>query len=145
MTVDEIFAEWEADSDIKATDLDREALKIPKLHHKYYRILSGERMKLRKAEGDFMILKKQKQEYYMGTLDQETLREKGWRPFRIRVLKQDLATYTDADEEIIQHTLKMAVLKEKIEILDSIIRTVGNRGFQIKSAIDFIKFKNGEF
>ena len=37
----------------------------------------------------------------------------------------------------------IAYHKEKIEFLESVIRTINNRGFQIKNAIDWEKFKVG--
>jgi hypothetical protein len=144
MTIDEIFAEWEVDSTISPVDLDRASLEIPKLHNKYYRMLSAERMRLRKAEADFAVLKKVKSDYYAGTLDVETMRERGYAPFRLKVLRADISNYLDADEELIQHGLKMSVMKEKVEILDSIIRTVGNRSFHVSNAIAFIRFKAGD-
>ena len=37
----------------------------------------------------------------------------------------------------------IVLMEEKIHYLDSIIKMVSNRGFQIKSAIDWIKYKDG--
>ena len=34
-------------------------------------------------------------------------------------------------------------MQEKINYVESIIKMINNRGFQIKSAIDWIKFKHG--
>jgi hypothetical protein len=144
MTIDEIFAEWEVDSVISPNDLDGASLKISRLHNKYYRMLSDERMRLKKAEADHAVLKRIKTDYYSGTLDVETMRERGYTPFRLKVLRADMATYLESDEEIIQHGLRMALMKEKVDVIDSIIRVIGNRSFHINNAISYLKFKNGD-
>lgn len=143
MTLDEIFNEWETDSEISPHHLDAESLKTPKLHTKYYRFLSKERMKHTKLLSDLSIIKKLKTDYYAGTLDLETMKERGYRPLRLKVLRSDIGLYLDSDEEIIQHNFKIAMTKEKIEALTDIIKMIGNRGFQIKSAIDFLRFQAG--
>jgi hypothetical protein len=51
--------------------------------------------------------------------------------------------YIEADEDIIKLSLKIGVQQEKIDFLESIIKTIINRGYNIKSAIEFIKFTNG--
>ena len=38
MKLEEIQESWSSDSQIDDTQLDNESLKIPELHHKYYRI-----------------------------------------------------------------------------------------------------------
>ena len=89
------------------------------------------------------ILKKIKSEYYMGTLDSNTITERGYKPFKLKVLKADLPMYLESDEEIIQMNLRLSACKEKILFLESIIKTISMRGYQIKTAVDWIKFKNG--
>jgi hypothetical protein len=50
MKLEQIFAEWEKDSNIDQTELGEESLKISKLHHKYFQILTYERVQHRKLE-----------------------------------------------------------------------------------------------
>ena len=40
MKLEEIQESWSSDSKIDDTELDNESLKIPELHHKYFRIFS---------------------------------------------------------------------------------------------------------
>ena len=40
-------------------------------------------------------------------------------------------------------SLKIGFQQEKIEFLDSILKTLNNRGYNIKTAVDWIKFTNG--
>jgi len=143
MKLDEIHALWSQDCDINRIELGEEALKIPKLHSKYLRMFSDERMLLRKLEEDRNTLKLLKIDYYRGVLPEEDLRANGWEPFRLSVLKSDLPMYLDADQDIIKINLKISVQQEKVDTLEAIIKSISNRGYLIKSAIDFEKFKVG--
>jgi N6-adenosine-specific RNA methylase IME4 len=52
-------------------------------------------------------------------------------------------TYIESDDLFIESTIKVAMQEEKVSYLDSIIKSLNNRGFQIKSAIDWAKFTSG--
>jgi len=141
--IEDIFALWETDSKIDRTELSDESLKIPQLHHKYYKIFTNERLLLRKLEADAKILKLEKYEFYTQGHTKET-QDKGWElPSRGMILKADLPMYMESDKEIIELNLKIGYQLEKIELLENIIKTISNRGFQIKNAIDWNKFIQG--
>jgi len=59
------------------------------------------------------------------------------------ILKADLPMYMEADKDIIELNLRIGYQLEKIELLENIIKTISNRGFQIKNAIDWNKFIQG--
>jgi hypothetical protein len=79
----------------------------------------------------------------MGVLDQETLIEKGWDPNPLKILKQDLSIYMDADQDLQRIQAKIDIQKQKNSFLESAIKTISNRGFLIKNAIDWERFKVG--
>lgn len=142
MKIEEIFKEWEQDSNIDHTELGRESLKIPKLHHKYYQIYIKEKLLLRKFEADLKQLKLDKYEFYTQGPHKET--PKDWQlPAIGKVLKNDVNTYMDADKEIIALSLKIGYQMEKIDLLDSIIKSIATRNFIIKNGIDWAKFQVG--
>ena len=143
MTIEEIFDEWEKDSDMPEYEIVKSSQDTARLHHKYHKMLTFERLKMHKLEGDIALLKKIKQEYYLGTLDTETMKERGYKPFKIRVLKSDVQTYMDSDQELIQSKLKLSVINEKIEFLQSVIKMIMNRSFTINNTINYIKFREG--
>jgi hypothetical protein len=143
MRIDEIQALWEADANIDRMELGNEAIKIPKLHSKYYKIYIDERLSLRKAQADYKVLLKDKQVYYMGGMDKVELDERGWEQNPIRVLKADLPTYIESDPDIVKQTLKIGYQQEKVDFLESIIKTLRERGFNIKSAIEWARFQVG--
>lgn len=143
MTLDEIFEQWGKDAKIDRLELGNAALDIPKLHHKYYRMLSNERLLLRKQEADQATLLHNKKSWIAGELTSEELNALGWKVHLKKILKTDLEDYLKADQDCINHTLRMAMQREKIEVLDSIIKTIINRSFQISNAINFEKFRAG--
>jgi hypothetical protein len=143
MKIEDILDNWKEDSKIDRTELGDEALKIPKLHHKYYQIYVSERLSLRSLEFEMKQLKLDKYEFYTQGPNEET-QAKGWRiPAKGLILKADIPMYMDADPEIIKLSLKIGLQQEKLELLESIIKSFGNRGYNIKAAIDWQKFTMG--
>ena len=143
MTLDDIFDSWAQDAKIDRVELGHAALDIPKLHHKYYKMMSNERLRLRQLESDQAILMQNKRSWVLNELTSEELKTLGWGPHLKKLLKSEIDEYLKADQDCIKHTLKMAMQKEKIEALDSIIKTIINRSFQISNAISWEKFKVG--
>jgi hypothetical protein len=143
MKIEDILEQWKTDSQIDRTELGDAALVIPKLHHKYYEIYIQEKLSLRSYESDMKKLKLEKYEFYtQGHTDQT--RNLGWElPARGMILKTDIPMYMDADKDTIKLSLKIGIQQEKVELLESIIKSLTNRGYQIKSAIDWVKFTNG--
>ena len=143
MKLEAIYEEWSKDSEIDMTDLGNEAIKIPKLHHKYFQVYSSEKLLLRKYEAEMKTLKLSKYEFYTQGPSKET-QEKGWvLPSRGMILKQEMPMYLEGDQDIINLSLRIGMQQEKVELLESIIKSLTNRGFQIKSAIDWNKFTMG--
>jgi hypothetical protein len=145
MKLEDILDEWEKDAKIDRTNLGNEAIAIPALHNKYYRIFIQEKLLLRKYQEEQKQLKLAKTEFYfMGpTAESE---EKGWKlPPQGKILKADVPNYVEADKDVVHLNLKVGVQLEKVEFVMSIIKSLTNRGFQIKSAIDWSKFQSGVF
>ena len=88
-------------------------------------------------------LKLDKYEFYTQGHTEET-KEKGWElPAKGMILKSDIPMYIDADPDIIKLSLKIGLQSEKIELLESIIKNVSNRGYAIKTAVDFLRWSSG--
>jgi hypothetical protein len=143
MKIEDILDQWKEDSEIDRTELGDEALKIPKLHHKYLQIYVQEKLALRSLDADMKKLKLDKHEFFTQGHTEET-RSKMWElPARGLILKTDIPMYMDADKDLIKLSLKIGIQQEKLELLESIIKSLTNRGFQIKSAIEWQKFTMG--
>lgn len=143
MKLEQIFELWDVDSKIDRSELGDEALRISQHHNKYYRIFANERLVLRKYETELKQLKLAKQEFFILGPTEET-HAKGWQlPPQGKVLRSDVGSYIDADPDVINLTLKIGLQHEKIDLLDSIIRSLRDRNFNIRAAIDWEKFKVG--
>ena len=145
MKLEDIFAQWDNDSQLDRTKLDNVALGLPQMHAKYLRLLSHERLVLKKYEADYKTLKLDKQLFYVDGPSDET--PKSWieesRAFGKRVLKSDVGMYLEGDKDIINMSLKIGMQQEKVEVLKSIVDTISRLGFQVKNAIDWMRFQNG--
>ena len=52
--------------------------------------------------------------------------------------------YIESDDEIINLEAKIKYLEQMLYFLDQVMKQISNRGFQIKSAIEWEKFVNGQ-
>lgn len=143
MKLEDIQTLWEKDSNIDRTELGEESLRIPQLHSKYFKIFSAERLRLKQLESSEKEMYKIRYEYYMGTIDIETLRQYGWEPNPLKILRTDIPMHIDADPILREYRYKIDIQKEKVDFLESIIKHLPNRGFNIKSAIEWTKFQHG--
>lgn len=143
MKLDEIQLMWERDAQIDRTELGEESVRIPQLHSKYFRIFSQERLTLRKLESDYKQLYRDKYEWYNGNISEEKIRAHEWEPNPLKILRTDIPMYIEADELMQNQALKIEMQKEKVDFVESIIKSLTTRGFQIKSAIEWEKFKMG--
>ena len=143
MKIEDIVSEWDKDCKIDETELDGEATKIPKLHNKYLKIFMGERVVLFKLKAENKRIRKTLIEYYLGELDREELSEINRDQFYKKLLKNEVETYLEADDMYIENTLKVSVQGEKVAYVEAIVKSLNNRNFQIKSAIDWVRFTQG--
>ena len=143
MKLEEIQELWNRDREIDIAELAIESVRIPQLHDKYLKIYIDERIKLKSLEFELSKMVRLKNDYYSGRMAQEDLEKLGWEPFLGKILKGEMHSYLEADEDVFRIKTKIVLMEEKINCLDSIVKMSNNRGFQIKSAIDWIKFKSG--
>ena len=81
--------------------------------------------------------------YRAGKMSQEELNKRGWEPYLERLLKNEVNSYVESDDDIIRMKQQVVLIEEKIHYLDAVIRMINNRGFQIKNALDWLKFSHG--
>ena len=142
MGLDEIMEMWAKDSEIDRTELGEESLRIPQLHSKYYKMFSQERLRLRKMESELKSLKLDKYEFYTQGPTEDTPPE--WRlPPRGMLLKADVPMYMEADKDIIDLTLKVSYQQEKVDYLEGAVKSLVNRNWNIRNAIEWHRFTHG--
>lgn len=142
MELKEIEDEWEKDCKINEVMLAEESTNIPSLHHKYYKIFVRESIKLKKLEEQYHTLYKDTWAYYSGKGTTKQYKE---RPFNLKLMKTDYDRYINSDEFIIEHKLKVAYQRQKVDYIESILKQISNRQWLIKNIIDIRKFESGVF
>ena len=143
MKFEEIQKLWSSDCNIDETELSQEAVKIPQLHNKYLILYSNEKLKFKDMSFIFTSLRRRKRDYYSGRMTEEELEAVDWEPFQFKLLKVDIQEYIDSDENVIESKKLLVVQEEKVNYLEAIVRSLTNRGYLIKNAIDWKRFTAG--
>lgn len=144
MTLDEIRKEILADTKVDDSALDTESLRIPQLHGKYMNFLMDERLAMRKTEQDLNTMTRIKWEYYTGKMSQEELTVRGWEPFSLKILRNDLDLYLNSDEDLARLSQKFIFQKEKVSLLEEMVKELNTRHWKIRNAIEWRKFTSGQ-
>lgn len=145
MTLEELNEMWAKDAKIDEAALGHESLKIPQLHNKYYMLYSKEVLRLRKLKAELKELEHAKFEWYTGTIAEEEMKSRGWRPNPLKILRADVNKYIESDKDIITLSLKIDYHMQIANYLEDIVKQINNRNFIIKSALDWAKFQAGGF
>ena len=141
MNLDKIQEMWQKDSVIDPDNLHDESLKIPQLHCKYYTIYNTITLLREKAKETYSRVRLERYNYYTGKASAEVYAEE---PFPYKVREKDaLQRYLDADDRLIKAELKVRYHDVTLKFLEEIIRTIGNRTYQIKNSIEWHKFQAG--
>lgn len=143
MNLASIQDEWKKDSIINYKDVGTESIESHKLHSKYFNYLTDEALILRAHQKNYNKLYKLKWEYYLGILDEETMKNNEWKPFLLKISRNDLDIYLNSDDDLSNLTDKITIQQEKIKLLESIIKQISSRNYNIKNFIDWKKFENG--
>lgn len=139
--LDTIQRMWEEDSKIDVDNLHTESLNIPTLHAKYFELYNNILLLRKKAEQQKRNIRHERYEYYSGKADPEVYIDNPF-PKKIRD-KETMQKYLDADEKLSQVCLKIDYYETMLVYIESILKQVGNRTYQIKNAIEFIRFQSG--
>lgn len=140
--LDDIIEMWTKDSEIDRTEPGKALLDIPKLHSKYLNILSSHRLMSRDAEFKYNRMKRIKWEYYTGKMDDDDLKKYGWEPFPF-VLKADITTYLDSDEDLNKYRAQKLMHDEIVTVCETILKELNSRTYQLRAFIDWEKFIQG--
>ena len=141
LDIESIQKMWEQDSKMDSNNLHTESLNIPILHAKYYNLYNTIFLLKKKAEQQRKNVRHERYEYYSGKSNPEIYVEN---PFPKKVRDKDaLQKYMDAEEKLSNICLKIDYYDTMINYLESILKVILNRTYQIKNAIEFMKFNAG--
>ena len=143
MKIEDLTDMWNIDSKIDISNIINEAVNTTNLHNKYFPIYIKEGLRLKSLKSQYKQLILLMTEYYRGELSSEDLKKNNLQPFNLKLLRSDINQYVEADQRVIDSTLKIGYQEGIVEFLESIIRQINNRGYVIKNIIDFKKFEAG--
>jgi hypothetical protein len=141
MNLEQIQEMWERDSQIDPDNLHDETLKIPQLHAKYYTLYNTITLLKEKARETYNRVRLERYNYYTGKAPAEVYEEEPF-PYKVRD-KEAIQRHMDADEKLNRVDMKIRYYDTELKFLEEIIKTVSNRTFQIKNAIDWQRFQAG--
>ena len=141
MNLETIQEMWKKDSVIDGDLYCEESTKIPQLHMKYMEFHNTFSLMKKEKELDMKRLIKEKWLYYKGKAPSSVYKEM---PFDFKLTtKEEINMFIESDDDIMKLQYRIDYLEQSLLYLDSVLRMINNRNFQIKNAIDWEKFKNG--
>jgi len=140
MKIEDIMKEWKNDAKIDDINLDSSSIDIPMLHAKWLEIRTKAKSKLIGLQYKKKKLTKTLYEYYRGNLNNpDDLKEINREPLLNKPLNSETTIYVDADEEMIHLNLRIAAQEEIVDVLTEILKSINNRNWVIKAAVDYRK------
>ena len=132
---------WEEDSKIDLDNLHTESINIPKLHAKYFEIYNNIVLLKKKAEQQRKNTRHERYEYFSGKADPKVYVTN---PFPKKIRDKDtMQKYLDSDESLSSVSLKIDYYDTILNYIESILKVIQNRTYQIKNAVEFMKFQAG--
>jgi len=77
------------------------------------------------------------------TLSEEELTEYKWQPFPLKILKDNLQYYLNADKDIQKIEKLINKQEDIVSTLKEIVESINKRTFVIKNTIDYLKWVSG--
>ena len=130
------------DKSIDYTQLDTESLKIPEQAVKYQQIAHDEALRLRFLEKEYNVAKYNRWMYYTGKADPEVYNKE---PFDHKVLKSDINIFLESDLILNEIQDRMTAQAEKLKLVVDAGKVMQNKSFNIKNALEHLKFMGGAF
>ena len=139
--LDTIQGMWEKDSKLDPDKLHTESLNIPTLHAKYFELYNTIFLLRKKAEQQRKNIRHERYEYFSGKADPDVYVTD---PFPKKIRDKDtMQKYLDADAKLSNASLKIDYYDTMLVYIESILKQINNRTFQIKNAIEFMRFNAG--
>jgi len=144
MKLSDLQLEWEKDSVIDESILGIEATRVPRLHSKYLNLYTSAKLNLHKAQSDYSFSRRKKFRYYRGELTRAELDEEGWDQWQgSKPLKSEMDEYLQSDVDLLKHQDRVNYLSTVLVQLESILNSIKSRTWDIRNAIECMKFQNG--
>lgn len=134
--LDDLQESWSKDCDFNEANLGEESLLIPRLHQKYFVQYNKYKLILEEEKLKLKTVWRNKWLWYNG----KAVDDNG-AAFDLKILKGDINTFLESDEDIQKQQLRIAYFETCINYIENILKMINNRGFQVKNAIDAKRFE----
>jgi hypothetical protein len=122
-------------------NIDISSLSVPELSGKYHQLISEETMNLRLLKKEYDILYRDRWIFYSGKADPDAYVKE---EFNLKILKQDIDKFLNADSFLNVVRDKIALQEVKINLLTEFTKSIMSVSFNIGNAIKWKKFLSGE-
>lgn len=144
MKLTEIKSEWSKDCNINDLNIGQESINNAKLHSKYISELIEYKLKKAGHESDYKLLRIVKFRYYRGELSKDELDKYDMEQYQgPKFLKNELNEMLDGDNDLLEIMRKIEYCEITISTLESILKSIFSRGYDIKNFIEYEKFRSG--
>ena len=141
MNLDEL--KKQAKEDLAITEhenMDQESYKNQLIKPKWLEYKTNYEQLLIMRKTDHQKMWREKWEYYGGKADAKVYAAK---PFDIKVMKTDLQMYIQSDDDILRIQNKIGYFESCVDYCKGVIKSIDNRGWDIRNATDWKKFEAG--
>lgn len=144
MKLEELHSVWAQDSEIDFSQPHEALRQIPQLHHKWWKIYTGQRANYLAAEKRYKDLRHERMEYFTGRLDDAIRQARGWPPQPLRLVRQEVDSYLDADGLLQPLKESLEISNLKLKFLEDVIKHINGRGYLVKTYVDYLRFSQGQ-
>jgi len=142
--LEQLKQEWSKDCQIDSDHLDESAIRTANLHQKYLDILTEYKLRIFKLEKEFLTMKGIRAKYYMGQMSKDELLEYEWEQYQFKTpLKSELERLLETDTILLNIQDKQSYINFCFEYVGEVMKSLKDRVWQIRAAIDWKKFESG--
>lgn len=144
LNLEDLMAEWKNDSTIDHSHLDTASLRTANLHQKYLDFLTKYKVRIFALDKKYLEMKGLRSRYYSGQMTKLELEEQGWSQYQYKTpLKSELERLLETDSYLLQIKDKTSHYTFCFEYCEEVLKSLRDRNYQIRAAIDFMKFQAG--
>jgi hypothetical protein len=141
MTLTELQDQVRADLKLDSSELVYESVRTPDIFHKYNKIVMTEKLALKKLERQWDILYLQQWEYYRKKSPEEVYEKK---PLLKKIMDSDVKLYLASDPELQELRAQIESKEELVDFLKRTLEQIASRQWNIRNAIEYLKYLGGE-
>jgi hypothetical protein len=143
-SLEDLQAAWKVDATIDHMHLDTASIRTANLHQKYLDIMTEYKIRIFSLEKKFLEMKGVRSRYFSGQMTKAELEQNGWEQYPYKTpLKSELERLLETDPILLDLKDKTSYYTFCFEYVEDVLKALRDRNYQIRAAIDFMKFQAG--